>query len=133
MDAPRQPQVSFRPVAFPMILFTSLRHSLPLGFFALAIALSALAYVLRSSEVEARNEELMIQRATGLANFISPDLEARFGRGSIEPGDQLFGRLRTIPHLKSAFVCDDTGLILDATDPALWGRSVAETAAPAWG
>ena len=78
-----------------------LRYALPFGFLALSTVLMALAYGLRHAEIVERNETLMRQRAAGLGAFVVPELEEEFARGAANAGDPLFGRLHSIPHLKS--------------------------------
>ncbi len=106
-----------------------LRYALPFGFLALSTVLMALAYGLRHAEIVERNETLMRQRAAGLGAFVVPELEEEFARGAANAGDPLFGRLHSIPHLKSAFVCDESGLILNAMLAEWRGRRYAEVAA----
>ncbi|MEY2879355.1 MAG: hypothetical protein RLZZ15_1735 [Verrucomicrobiota bacterium] len=103
-----------------------LRLKVPLGFLALGVALMAFAYAVRRIEINQRNEELMRQRANGLGQFIAPELETALARGDDAAAGPLLARLRTIPHLSLALLCDDEGRILHAYPSTLAGRRVGD-------
>ncbi|MBI5766827.1 MAG: PAS domain S-box protein [Verrucomicrobia bacterium] len=106
-----------------------LRYSLPLGFLAMSAMLIAVAFGLRTREINQRNEALMQQRAAGLGQFVSPEMEEGFARGTDQPARAVLARLKVIPHLQQALICDEGGVI-NAAAPALPGRRLADVAAP---
>ena len=88
----------------------------------------SVAYVLRSWEIAERNDALMLQRSAGLGHFVIPELEAAAALGATPPGTPVIERLRLIPHLRNAVLCDEAGHILHGTRPGLAGSSLAEFA-----
>jgi HAMP domain-containing protein len=107
-----------------------LRYTLPIGFLVVGLVLMTVAYRLRHSAIVQHNEDLIRQQADGLGHLIVPELESGFARGEASPGAAIFQRLHRVPHLMTALVCDESGLILDADDAALRGRRLTD-AAPA--
>ncbi len=110
-----------------------LRYALPLGFLTLSAVLMTVSYVIRSREVAQRNESLMVQRAAGLGQLIASELEAGYKRGDAKASGPLFDRLHAVPHLTAALVCDEAGLILNATRDDLRGRRIASRSTHAAG
>ena len=103
----------------------SLRHALTIGLLGLGLTLVGLALGIEYFGLNARHQSLMLQRASGLAQVIGAELQARWHERDATGVARLMQRLREVPHLRSAVVCDDAGRVQEATLPTLVGRPVS--------
>jgi two-component system cell cycle sensor histidine kinase/response regulator CckA len=105
-----------------------LRYSLPLGFLVIGLAMIGVSYGLNRHEIERRNEDLMRQRVLGLGEVIVPDLIDELADARPNVVEKHMLRLRNIPQLRAALLCEDGGLIVGSTPPDLAGRTLADAA-----
>jgi len=102
-----------------MRLSPSLRKSILLSLAVLAIALTGME-IARDRAASFRNlEESSIDRAVALSRIVAPTLGRDLDEGNAPAAEEQVARLRLMPDLVLALVCDADDRVVHATDEKL--------------
>lgn len=100
-----------------------LRYWVPGVLAALAVILTAFAFLYDWVDSRRSVEALTVRRATALGNVVTPALERELGLGDTNAVGAEISRLLVVPNLVLGLVIDESDTILDATDFSLRGAS----------
>ena len=103
-----------------------LRYSLPLGFLLIGLAMIGLGYGFNHADIRRRNETLIRQRAFELGALVAPELREELVTRDARAGGKTMERLRVVPHLTLAVLCNNFGRVALTTQPDFTGRPIAE-------
>lgn len=103
-----------------------LRYSLPLGFLLVGLAMIGLGYGFNHADIRRRNEALIQQRALGLGELVAPELREELATRDTRAGSKTVERLRAVPQLTLAVLCNNFDRVAFTTQPDLAGRPAAE-------
>ena len=106
-----------------------LRITLPLGLLLIGLTMLGIGVGFNQFEILRRNSDLAQQRSAAFGAFVTPEFE-QVMRTAADPGvAALLARVEKFPYLSHAVLCDDAGLVVGASEPALVGQPLTRAAA----